>query len=180
MTLLLLLLGAGGCARGARVELRQPFAPPAQQRIVLKSDWVCRDDAGRWLLEFPLPAAHEGPRDFHIFLMNVPARGAAPVRLDQAGAVRGMLIQDVGKLRGKTVFTAGRVRMRRPWWQRSPRLELDVTCDDGTSITGWAHPTSDPRALERFARKHATDVALLKSEAGEPTEDATGPRKMSP
>ncbi len=168
----------GGCSRGARVELRQPFAPPAQQRVVLRSDWVCSDDAGRWLLEFPLPAAHEGPRDFHIFLTAVPPSGAAPVASDQAGAARGMLMQDVGKLRGKTVFTTGRVRVRRTWWQRRPRLELDVRCDDGTTITGWAYPGSDTLALARFTREHATDVALLQSSTGQDAGGATGPRAM--
>lgn len=178
-TAVLLLLGSMlvGCSQKAGVVLHQPFAPPSQQHLELKSRWAftaARPEGRSCLLEFPVPHGDaDDLRDFHIYLTLPGSDGELLVAPDAPGGVRGFLIQEVGLLRGKTELVAGTVRCRRVLLQpRLRRLDLNVQCADGSSITGQAYVGRDQRELRRFEREFANDVADLCPEGAEADETA--------
>ncbi len=180
---MVLLAGTAiGCSRHAEIVLHQPFAPPSQQNITLKSRWAfsSADSQHRgYLLEFPLPGGNEGPRDFHIYMTASDLEGERTIVPEDPDAPRGFLIQDVGRLRGKTEFTAGTIRCRRLLLRpRLRRLDLDVRCADGTSISGKAYVEIDARELGRFEHEFAADINELRPGEGESDEPAetTTPR----
>jgi hypothetical protein len=181
----MLLLGCvlGGCSRAASIVLHQPFAPPSQQDLKLTSRWafsLAGMEHSRCLLDFPLPGAADGPRDFHVYLVLPESEGDLVVGPDAPDGARGFLIQEVGRLRGKTEFATGTVRCRGVFLQpRLRRLDLDVHCADGASIIGRAYVQSDERELRKFEREFAADVRNL---SPAPDEDAAGatPRRDAP
>jgi hypothetical protein len=96
--------------------LLQPFAPPSQQHMKLKSRWAfitAGSERRSCLLELPLPNGDaDDPRDFHLYLSLPNRKGTLPVALENDGAARGFFIQEVGHLSGKTKFVGGTVRHR--------------------------------------------------------------------
>jgi hypothetical protein len=172
----------GGCSRRADVVLHQPFAPPSQQHLRLEGGWAFAAtgiEGCRCLLDFPLPGAADGPRDFHIYMVLPVAEGELVVAPDRPDGVRGFLIQEVGQLGGKTELASGTIQWRPVFLQpRLRRLDLDVHCADGTSIVGGAHVQIDERGLRKFEREFATDIRNLRSNEA-PAERAaeTAPRR---
>lgn len=161
----LAILLSAGCAPRAQVQLLQPSAPPMQQNIRLAADWahVSADGARReCLLDFPLPNSKDGPRDFRLFLSLAATESAQSIDLHDPQAARGFLIQAVGSRKGKTVFTGGTVRLRPiPFDRRHQKLELDLTCEDGSQISGSAKVIADDSELRDFKRRFAADIVAL-------------------
>jgi hypothetical protein len=186
--LALLLLGCSltGCSRRAGVVLYQPFAPPSQQELRLRSRWAFGmpgPERYRCLLDFPRPWDADGPRDFHIYLTLPRPEGDLVITPDDPGGVRGFLIQEVGQLRGKTEFRAGTVGYRRVFLQpRFRRLNLNVQCADGTSISGKAYVAIDERELRKFEREFAADIRGLRPEESQPEQagEPTATRNIPP
>ncbi|MBI5863812.1 MAG: hypothetical protein HZB38_04765 [Planctomycetes bacterium] len=175
------LLCAAGCARKrAVVALEQPSAPPSQREMTLASDWAftARQDVRRLcLLDFPLPGAADGPRDFRLFVA-LPANGE-DFTVEPGGA-QGFLIQKVGRLRGMTALALGKVQLNGVLLQnRAQKLTIDATCADGTHITGEAKLLPADDELRSFLIVHAADVAQLDSAAlaaqAEPATPDRGP-----
>lgn len=166
--------------------LHQPFAPPSQQELRLKSRWAfggAGPERYRCLLDFPRPWEADGPRDFHIYVTVPDVEGEWVVSPDNPDGAHGFLIQEVGQLRGKTEFTAGMVGCRRVFLQpRLRRLDLSVQCADETSIVGKAYVEIGERKLRKFEREFAADVRGLQPDEGPPDEAsrATGARNTPP
>jgi hypothetical protein len=160
---------ASGCAPRAQVRLLQPAAPPAQQDIRLSGEWadVWTDGTRReCLLDFPLPQSKDGPRDFRLFLSLAATDGVQSLDPDDAQAARGFLIQAVGNRKGKAVFTGGTVRLRPiPFDRRHQKLELDLTCEDGSRVVGTAKVREDELEVRSFKRRFVADVAAMESRA---------------
>ncbi|MFQ5805818.1 MAG: hypothetical protein ACE5I3_05140 [Phycisphaerae bacterium] len=138
--------------------------------------WCC-------LLDFPLPGETAGPRDFHIYVMLPDAEGELVVAPDDPAGARGFLIQEVGRLRGKTEFTAGTLRCRRVFLQpRLRRLDLNVQCADGATIAGTAYVEISERELRKFEREFAADINHLRPDEAQPDEEGatTAPRNVPP
>ncbi len=178
------LLGCllGGCSRRAAVVLHQPFAPPSQQDLKLKSRWafsLTGPEHYRCLLGFPRPSGADGPRDFHVYMALPESEGELVVTPDSPDGARGLLIQEVGRLRGKTEFASGTVRCRPVFLQPGLRcLDLNVRCVDGTSVVGTAYVQLDEREVRRFEREFAADIRHLNSSQAQPDETAeTAPRR---
>ncbi len=176
-----------GCTASARATLEQEFAPAAQRRLTLASDWAFSAADGqqtRCLLAFPLPGAQDGPRDFLLYVRAPAGAGEVGVAGEQPGAARGFLIQRVGALRGKTLLRSGTLRITRDWPSRDRAwLRFQFVTDDGARITGDARTLDDPRELTQFEREHAGDIAALEQpqtrpadEIADATSDATPPR----
>ncbi len=160
-------LALGGCTTRAELALYQPDAPPAQRELQLKSEWAaCAPQADRLavLLQFPLPGALDGPRDYHLYLVVPNDGGTHEVGAD----VRGFLVQSVGARRGKTALVGGTVRLAlvgMPPRPRSLRVALDTA--DGCRLLGEAMLEEQPATLRQFQRQFAGDVAALKSAAAD-------------
>jgi hypothetical protein len=173
------LMCVSGCADRAEVYLHQDFAPSSQQHVHLSGDWAYRAGATgreRCLLAFPLPGSTAGPRDFVIY-MTLPDRlGKLAVDPADPDAVRGFLVQCVGALAGRTGFSSGVVKVKRPWWARTRRtLDVDIRCEDGTVIQGKATLRIAPGELASFEQSYAADIELLLEE-GEEFESGGGSR----
>lgn len=173
LLMVLLFCSVAGCRRGGEITLHQPSAPPSQRELELAgSSTFCATHAGRrsYLLAFPLPGAEDGPRDFLMYLSTPDARGRWRVDPDSPEAVRGFMIQGVGRLAGKTCFTGGTVRCRKVWFApRLCRLDFDVRCDDRTRITGTAYVESAAQEVHIFEQRYAADLALLSSPTSPPS-----------
>jgi hypothetical protein len=181
-----LATAVAGCSRRAEVVLRQPFAPPSQQQMELKSRWAFSamgDGHCRCLLGFPSPGSDDGTRDFHVYLTFPDVDRALVLARDEPDGARGFLIQEIGLLRGKTEFTDGTVRCRRVFlYPRLRRLDLDVRCADGASVSGKAYVEIDEREMHRFEQDFAADVKRFSPAEGEPEGigQPTAPRTTSP
>lgn len=163
------VLLAPGCTPRPRatVRLLQPTAPPMQQNIKLAANWSYTSAAGarrECLLDFPLPHAQNGPRDFRLYLSLAATDQPQGIDATDPEGARGFLIQVVGERRGKTEFTGGTVRLRPvPLDRRRFRLEIDATCEDGAQVMGTATVVEDEDELRAFKRRYALDIAALES-----------------
>lgn len=172
------------------MAIQQDHAPPSQKQMTLKSDWAFtarQDDRRLCLADFSLPGAVEGPRDFRVFVVlpgNVESAelGQGPL------SAHGFFLQKVGRLRGKTEFTGGKVRVSTARLNpRQRELELDVECADGTRISGKARLRESDDELRVFLMQHAGDVAALDASApgptakrGEPIQDLATADRSAP
>lgn len=151
-----------GCAHRAEVRLQQPSAPPSQRDLPLTTEWSVCDSNGaqrECVLEFPSPGAVDGVRDFRIYLRLPTGEGTFPI---EDGGARGFLIQEVGRLRGKAVFTGGNVKVAQATLQRGLwRLDLTLTTNDGASVTGRAYLKEQAEAVRAFTRRFGGDIAAL-------------------
>lgn len=161
----LLPVALTGCRRAAKIDLHQSFAPPSQREMTLKSPWsfaAAGPERQRYLLAFPRPGAEKGVRDFLVYIDAPDERGRLAVDPQAADGARGFLIQTVGRLKGKTAFASGTVRVREVWF--SPhllRIDLDVRCADETYITGTAYVERIPHEVQAFERRYAADIGRL-------------------
>lgn len=160
--LLLQTLALVGCAQRAEVRLQQPAAPPSQRDLQLTTEWsVCATNAGQreCVLEFPSPGAVDGVRDFRLYLRLPGGEGQFPVG---EGGTRGFLIQEVGRLRGKALFTSGTAAVSKATLQRGLwRLDLDLITNDGATVRGRAYLREQAEAIRVFTRRFGGDVAAL-------------------
>ena len=173
-----------GCRRDGKIDLHQSFAPPSQREMALRSPWsfsAAGSERQRYLLAFPRPGAERGVRDFLVYIDAPDQRGRLDVDPLAADAVRGFLIQTVGRLKGKTAFASGTVRVRDVWF--SPhllRIDLDVRCADETHITGTAYVEAMAHEVQAFERRFAADIGRLTTTQPTLTEDrATADRSVS-
>ena len=168
-----------GCAAQNRATLTQPHAPLSQQRLELASDWAftAPQDARRLLLlDFPLPGASDGPRDFRVFIAMPAGRDEAEISTRGGDQAQGFLIQGIGALRGKTEFAGGSVKIRRGTLSRErTEVEIDATCRDGTRVQATARIVESESELRTFLRRHAADVAALDATATPTGATPAGP-----
>jgi hypothetical protein len=155
-----------GCAPRAEFTLSQPFAPPAQQRLLLASDWAYDAPGGdqeRCLLAFPLAGSKEPPRAYAIYLLVPGEKGTYSVAPGPKG-VQGFLIQELGRtLKGRTDFATGTVTCAPVFLKpREHRVELDVQCQDGSHIVGQAVVEDVAPEVKAFERQYAADVKSLR------------------
>ncbi|RMF81928.1 MAG: hypothetical protein D6744_06585 [Planctomycetota bacterium] len=186
LTPLLLALPAvfsAGCAAD-RIHLSQPFAPPSQMEMDLAVSGAAYDDTGarrHILLECPLPGAQTGFAAFQVFL-DVP-RDTPEARIDPTdpAAARGFFIQEVGRLRGKSIFTSGAIRTGRIWFRRDIlRIELDLSDAFGMRLIGRARLRPDALRLQQYRMRRTADIALLSPNAtSRPTTQATATRSTT-
>ena len=172
-----------GCSSSAKLELDQPFAPPSQQTLKLTSCWAFATRGGEGyacLLAFPRPGAPATSRDFLVYVVAPTDQGEFAVAPEGA---RGFLIQEVGRLGGKTPFAEGRVRLQPVWFRpHRRRLKLDVCCVDGTHVTGQALLQDSFEELSRFQRRYDADIVVLMSAGQDEARPAgaTDSRPASP
>lgn len=164
----------------ASLVLRQAGAPSAEREIRLDSEWAFYAEDGErrdLLLAYPLPRARTGPRDFLLFLC-VPAR-AEEIRIasQDSGPSFGFLIQEVGRLKGKTTLRSGTVRVDAPLLRPGALdLEFDLTGDDGTRIIGRARVAQNERELSAFRSRFRADIELAaRSGPDQPASAETPP-----
>lgn len=190
-----LLLGAitglAGCAQPrAEITLEQPHAPASQRRMTLTSDWafIATQDARRvCLIDFALPGAVEGPRDFRVFLVLPGTSDKLPIAASTTAGACGFFIQKVGRLSGKAEFVEGSAAIDAALLRPGTReLHLDVRCADGTRIVGQARLRESEDELRAFLQTHAADVAAIDAAenpdsalAGDPTPQRTGQSEES-
>lgn len=168
-----LLIWQFGCATSAvTLSIQQDHAPPSQKNMTLKSDWAFtarQDDRRLCLADCSLPGSVDGPRDFRLFVIfpgNVESAevGRGP------GSARGFFLQKVGRLRGKTEFASGSVKLSTGRLNRNQHeIDLDVECADGTKIIGKARLRVSDDELRIFLMQHAGDVAALDAATPGPT-----------
>ena len=182
---LLAWVGGAGCRTSERILVSQPFAPPSQAELALTPSGAYFEDAGarrRVLLEFPLPGARSGFPAFHVYL-DVP-RDADIAEIDRIDpvAARGFFIQEVGQLRGKSVFSRGEIRSASILFVRDAhRMTLELADTAGMRITGRARVERNEPLVRQFRLRHAADVALLASAAtSQPTTDPATASRPTP
>jgi hypothetical protein len=159
------LLAAAGCASNAELTVRQPFAPPSQQVLKLTGErayYATSDHQQTSVLTFPLPGAVAGPRAFVLYLTGPNRSGTVGVAPDDPQSARGFLIQELGKLAGRSDFASGTLSYRDvPFRHRLRHLKVDLRTEDGAVITGAATLEESPKAVESIEREFAGDVASL-------------------
>ncbi len=162
-----------GCAKSAvTLSIQQDHAPPSQRNMTLTSDWAFtarQDDRRLCLADCSLPGSVDGPRDFRVFVILPASVEAAEVGRG-TGAARGFFLQKVGRLRGKTEFASGKVKLRTGRFNKNQHeIELEVECADGTKISGTAKLRASDDELRVFLMQHAGDVAALDAATPGPT-----------
>ncbi len=173
-------LGAGGCATTSeRLVLEQPFAPPSQKYLVLKTrsaDAAEFDGRAALLLECPLPAAKDGPIAYSIYIDVPRAVGEFAVG-SESEAAHAMVIQRVGALAGKSVFDSGRVDIRRPAFTTDQFLvTIDLRAKDETALRGAIHAKLNDAAIRQFASDYRSDVEALRAATASDGQALTQPR----
>jgi len=170
-TAALAALAICGCAAPASLTLRQPSAPTAEREIRLASDWAFYAQDGErreMLLAFPLPHARTGPRDFLLYLSAPADRDEVRIAAQDGGATYGFLIQEVGRMKGRTNLRSGAVSIDTPLLRRRALdVEFDVTGEDGTRIVGRARLAPDDRELRAFRDRFRADIEIARR--GQPT-----------
>lgn len=198
LTLFTAVLLLTGCAypsmpklHRATLTLHQPFAPAAQQKLTLQSDHACcstEGDEQLATLSFALPGAVDGPRAFVIYLSAPIGTRPHQVVPQERSSARGFIIQEVGKLAGRSDFADGTVRISDAFFRpRARHLELDVRTADGARLVGSATLEFDARQVAAIRREFAADIATLLPPAPESDEppgpqgsaDAGAPRVVS-
>lgn len=160
-----------GCQPQPGLRLLQPTAPYSQREIPLSTDrahYVVRSDQLIALLEAPLPGAKDGPPAFEVYLVLQDRPDSQIVGPVEQADARGFLIQDVGRLAGKSHLESGVLTVRRVWLKSRYRLEIDAETDDGARLVGDIELTPRGEAIARFERRRAADVAALNDPALDP------------
>ena len=170
-----------GCSHRAEIALIQPDAPPSQQHIEVDSEAAYYAPEGQWqrcMLTFPLPGTHRGPRAFIVYIWAPDGLGESAVNPLDGGGVRGFLIQEIGRRAGRTDFVSGTVTFKKVWLRpRQRKVELDVVCEDGTTIQGEAVVVEATTMLQTLEREFAADVASVTlSDMPRETSRRTGAR----
>jgi hypothetical protein len=167
------VLAGAGCGRPSKLVLHQPFAPrPSQRQLGLSGRWSFSSANGqrrKCVLAFPRPCDQDGPRDFLVYLSFPAGAELTTVNPSHPAAARGFLVQKVGLLKGKVVFTSGTLRWRKVFLGGDRRcLDLDLRSEDGTRVIGTAFVEAAPTEVRDFERRYAADVSLLTSATSQP------------
>ena len=155
----LLSLTLLGCGPSVRLTLQQPQVGGYQQQIVLTSEraaWSPRGKVDRVLVEFPLPGATTG-RPTYLLYLRLPAQTPAvtfTAKNDSAKAKvgQGFFIQTRGDLAGLAVIAAGQVfvKGRATGPSATRQLQIELTCEDGSRLTGKILARRDDWYLKQF------------------------------
>lgn len=173
-------LGVVGCAANSeRLVLEQPFAPPSQKYVLLRTrsaDAAEFDGRAALLLECPLPAAKDGPIAYSIYIDAPRAVGEFAIG-SESEAAHAMVIQRVGALAGKSVFDSGRVDIRRPAFTTDQYLvTIDLRAKDETALRGTVRAKLNESAIRQFASDYRSDVEALRAATVTEGESLTQPR----
>jgi hypothetical protein len=159
----------------------QPQLTGWQREVRLNTEdvkWARADGVDRVLAEFPLPGAQTGRPTYLLYLRA--SSGVKTAHLDskadgKAGTNtqgQGFMIQTRGEYAGLARLSNGTLRMHGPSLlnARKQRIEVDVTCEDGTRMIGDLTATRDDYLVSRFETKQRpADVqALLKTATSAP------------
>jgi hypothetical protein len=157
----LVILGAAGCQMpDATVRLEQPQLSGLQSEATLLSRDVIwgLDDAsrtGRLVARFPLPGAMAGEETYLLYLRWPEGRKIVPFDRDADFRAVGFFIQVRGRHAGLTSLARGHLTIRGT--SQSPeavrRLNLDVTCEDGTKLQGELVARRNDWAVTRLERR---------------------------
>lgn len=158
-----MILSTVGCAPVSRLRLEQPRLATLEGRLDLSSEqvfWSQSDDVCRVLAELPLPGAETGRPTYVLYLR---VRCGRPVGMTE---VRGFLIQTRGARRGLTPVVAASVKGEPPGSADRWMLDIRLTCEDGSMVSGTLAARREDWRMHRFeSRSHAADVnALLAAE----------------
>lgn len=173
-----MMLLATGCADRAEITLTQPSAPPAERQLVLRSDHAFFASFDGWehlLVALPAPSAVADTRDFVIYV-----RQRDPSQAVESDAVEfrspGFLIQTVGLRAGRSNFAFANITKPRSWMSGSSRrYQVDLTCVDGSHISGDILAQPQPDEIRAFLRRHSADIELLRATSQPATAPTTGP-----
>lgn len=173
-----ILLLAIGCSERAEVTLTQPAAPPAERQLVLRSDHAFFATFDGWehlLVALPAPSAVADTRDFVIYVrQRDPSQGVESDAVEFRSP--GFLIQTVGLRAGRSNFTFANISRPRSWISSSSRrYQVDLTCVDGSHISGDILAQPRPDEIRAFIRRHAADIELLRATSQPTTAPTTGP-----
>ncbi len=173
-----------GCAHTSSFTLHQPFAPPSQQCMRLESERAFYSIEGNEqiaALTFSLPGAVAGPRAFVIYVTSPLGTHARTIVPQDAATARGFIIQEIGKLAGRSDFTDGNVQFRNlPFVPQARRLNLDVRTADGARLVGSAVLEYDSRAVAALRREFAADIATLRPPPCEPDDAGESAAPVEP
>jgi len=174
------VLLANGCAPHQRVVIEQPFAPPSQRYLELAPRLAAYRDDGRRcciLLELPLPSM---PRlvAYRLYFDVPSGSGPAAIEPDDGEGAVGMFIQEVGALRGKSVFSQGQLDVQTTAKPEVKRLVLDVGDQTGMRVRGTLLLRDDAKAVGAFTARHARDIERLRPGGPRETQAETAPRQV--
>ncbi len=156
-----------GCEPSSRVRLDQPHLEGWQREMNLRSDavtWAAGGDMERVLAEFPLPGAATGKPMYLLYLRLPAGVEELDVTPGQAAAARGFFIQMRGQLAGLAMLTNGHVEVTGESQSRDAirKLTLDLTCEDGSRLTGELRARRDDWHVQQFeTRRRPADVHTL-------------------
>ncbi len=156
-----------GCGPSADIHLFQPGLAGRQRDLRLTSEqvyWTTGNGAERILAEFPLPGAATG-RPMYLLYLRWPA-GARELTAagESAAGVRGFLIQTRDRYAGKASVVAGKVVVSGTSQSgKAPRrLDVELTCEDGTRVVGHLLAWRDDYYLSCFeTHRRPADVQAL-------------------
>jgi len=158
----------GGCAAQAVVEVYQPHADEAERLVRLTTFSAYFDTAPpveRVLLAFPLPGSWAGRTEYYLYLRLLEHKGTCRVgQVVGSQRVCGFFVQKSGRLAGLTELVEGQIVTKGVAFDggRKRQGQLDVTCTDGTRITGRFLAELAPWQLRDFEQqRHAADVQAL-------------------
>jgi len=160
--LLASLVAVAGCAQRASMVVVQPNLTGPQHELHLASNgthWVEGEQAGRILVEFPLPGAVSGKSTYLLYI-RLP-QVADSKKKDRDMKPCGFFIQTRGAYAGLAGIADGTVSIRRRH-KNSCKLTLDVVCDDQTHIEGEVDAKEDEHSVEVFEKQsRPADVQQL-------------------
>ena len=165
-----------GCGSSAEIRLHQPQLMGRQRELHLISEqvhWAAGEKVERMLAEFPLPGAATG-KPMYLFYLRWPAGRRELTVSERQRPVRGFLIQDRGQYAGKAQVVSGKVTVsgRSRARHATRRLEVELTCEDGTRVVGRMRARRDDHQVRRFEidRKPVDVEALLHPPAASDAE----------
>ncbi len=158
--------GAGGCNPAAKIRLIQPNLKGAQRDLLLTSDqvyWAAEEKSStqRLLAEFPLPGAATGRSTYILYLRMTPAPPPDKKADNRPDTTQGFFIQSRGEFAGLAAISGGRASVKGASRSKtaSRKVELDLTCEDGSKITGRLTARRDEYQLKIFeTQRRPADV----------------------
>lgn len=153
------LTAAGGCAvpgPDAELHWHQPQLEGRQRDVDLLSRTVTWAPDGRFerlLAEMPLPGAMAGHPTYILYLRWPASGGTLAVgRPGSPAPARGFVIQTRGQQAGLAIVSGGTLIVRGSSRSRTAirRLEVDLTCEDGTRMRGKLRARRDDWNLHEF------------------------------
>lgn len=156
-----LMMTTIGChAPDARVRIEQPQVSGLQSEATLLSSDVIwnleeQTQTARLVARFPLPGATVGEENYLLYLRWPDGRRIVPCDLDAHFRAVGFFIQLRGRHAGLTPLAEGYLTVKGSSQgpRATRRLEIDVTCEDGTRLRGELLARRNDWAVARFERR---------------------------